>query len=201
MILKLYREQTSERDLNKVCDVLHSDGVVIYPTDSLYALGCAIDSPKGVEKLRKLTGKDIKELSIIFNDISTMAEYCRIDNATFKILKRNLPCAITFILKASSRIPDRIIGKRKTIGARIPDNAIARAMVDMLGVPILTTSLKGDADDEDEYLTDPELIHEKWGNRVDLVIDGGVGYITPTTIVDLSSEEVEIIREGDTELL
>ncbi|MFR9594325.1 MAG: Sua5/YciO/YrdC/YwlC family protein, partial [Rikenellaceae bacterium] len=113
-----------------MCSVLHSDGVVIYPTDSVYALGCAINSPKGVDKLRKLTGKDIKEFSIIFNDISTMAEYCRIDNATFKILKRNMPCAITFILRASSRIPDRIIGKRKTIGARIPDNSIVRAMVD-----------------------------------------------------------------------
>ncbi len=199
MILKLYKDKTSERELSKVCDVLHSDGVVIYPTDSVYALGCAINSPKAVEKLRKLTGKDVKELSIIFNDISTMAEYCRIDNATFKILKRNMPCAITFILKASSRIPDRIIGKRKTIGARIPDNAIARAVVDMLGVPMLTTSLK--SDDEDEYLTDPELINEKWGGKVELVIDGGVGYITPSTIVDLSDGEVEIIREGDSELL
>ncbi|MFI3301548.1 MAG: L-threonylcarbamoyladenylate synthase [Rikenellaceae bacterium] len=200
MILKLYKEQTSHRDLNKVCSVLHSDGVVIYPTDSVYALGCAINSPKGVDKLRKLTGKDIKEFSIIFNDISTMAEYCRIDNATFKILKRNMPCAITFILRASSRIPDRIIGKRKTIGARIPDNSIVRAMVDALGVPMLTTSLKSDYD-YDEYLTDPELINEKWGDKVDLVIDGGIGYITPTTVVDLSDGEVEIIREGEAELL
>ncbi len=199
MILKLYKKQTSERDLNRVCSVLHSDGVVIYPTDSLYALGCAIDSPKGIEKLKRLTGKDIKEFSIVFNDISTMAEYCRIDNATFKILKRNLPCAITFVLKASSRIPDRIIGKRKTIGARIPDNVITRAIVDTLGVPMLTTSLK-DEDDEG-YLTDPELINEKWGSRVDLVVDGGVGCMTPSTVVDLSDGEVEIIREGDVELL
>ncbi|MFI3282722.1 MAG: L-threonylcarbamoyladenylate synthase [Rikenellaceae bacterium] len=199
MIIKLYKEQTSQRDLSRVCDVLRNDGVVIYPTDSVYAMGCAVDSPKGVEKLKKLTGKDVKELTIVFNDISTMAEYCRIDNATFKILKRNLPGAITFILKASSRIPDRIIGKRKTIGARIPDNAISRAMVESLGVPMLTTSLKDDG--EEEYLTDPELIDEKWGDRVDLIVDGGVGYVTPTTVVDISDGSVEILREGDCELL
>ncbi len=199
MLLKLYKEQTSERDLAKVCDVLRSGGVVIYPTDSLYAVGCAVDSPKGVDKLKRITGKDIKELSIVFNDISTMAEYCRIDNSTFKILKRNLPGAITFVLKASSRIPDRIIGKRKTIGVRIPDNAITRAMVSALGVPMLTTSLKDD--DEHEYLTDPELIDEKWGDRVDMVVDGGYGYITPSTVVDLSSDEVEILRQGEAELL
>ncbi|MFR9591387.1 MAG: L-threonylcarbamoyladenylate synthase [Rikenellaceae bacterium] len=199
MLLKLYKEQTSERDLAKVCDVLHSGGVVIYPTDSVYAIGCAVNSPKGVDKLKKLTSKDVKELSIVFNDISTMAEYCRIDNSTFKILKRNLPGAITFVLKASSRIPDRIIGKRKTIGVRIPDNAIARAIVSTLGVPMLTASLNDD--DEQEYLTDPELIDEKWGDRVDIVVDGGYGYVTPSTVVDLSEGDVEILRQGDVELI
>ncbi|MFI3293762.1 MAG: L-threonylcarbamoyladenylate synthase [Rikenellaceae bacterium] len=199
MLLKLYKEQTSERDLAKVCDVLHSGGVVIYPTDSVYAIGCAVNSPKGVDKLKKLTSKDVKELSIVFNDISTMAEYCRIDNSTFKILKRNLPGAITFVLKASSRIPDRIIGKRKTIGVRIPDNAIARAIVSTLGVPMLTASLNDD--DEQEYLTDPELIDEKWGDRVDMVVDGGYGYVTPSTVVDLSEGDVEILRQGDVELI
>lgn len=199
MLLKLYKERTSERDLAKVCDVLHSGGVIIYPTDSVYAIACAVDSPKGVDKLKRLTGKDIKELSMIFNDISTMAEYCRIDNSTFKILKRNLPGAITFILKASSRIPDRIIGKRKTIGVRIPNNAIARAIVSTLGVPILTTSLKDDG--EQEYLTDPELIDEKWGDTTDIVVDGGYGYIIPSTVVDLSQDEIEIVRQGEAEIL
>ncbi len=198
MLIKLYSEQTSEKELNRVCDVLHSGGVVIYPTDSVYALGCAIDSAKGVDKLKKLTGKDVRELSVVFNDISTMSEYCRIDNATFMILKRNLPGAITFILKASSRIPDRVISKRKSIGVRMPDNNITRAIVETLGVPMLTTSLK---DEEFEYLTDPELIEEKWGDRVDMVVDGGYGDTTPSTIVDLSAGEVEIVREGDVELL
>lgn len=198
MIVKLYKDNTSEKDLQRVCDTLRGDGVIIYPTDSVYAMGCAIDSPKAVEKLKKLTGKDVKELAVIFNDISTMAEYCRIDNATFKLLKRNLPGAITFILRASSRIPDKVLAKRKSIGVRIPDNRIARSIVESLGVPILTTSLKSDG--EDEYLTDPELIHEEWGSRVDLVVDGGFGQITPTTIVDISEGEIEIIREGDVEL-
>ncbi|MFR9603377.1 MAG: L-threonylcarbamoyladenylate synthase [Rikenellaceae bacterium] len=199
MILKLYKEQTSERDLGRVCDTLRGDGVVIYPTDSVYALGCAIDSPKAIEKLKKITGKDVKEFSIIFSDISSMAEYCRIDNATFKILKRNTPCAITFVLKASSRIPDRVIGKRKSIGARIPDNAIARSIVCSLGVPMLTSSLKDDG--EQEYLTDPELIGEKWGDRVDMVVDGGYGSVTPSTVVDLSEGDIEILRQGDVELI
>ncbi len=198
MFVKLYKDNTSEKDLQRVCDTLRGDGVIIYPTDSVYAMGCAIDSPKAVEKLKKLTGKDVKELAVIFNDISTMAEYCRIDNATFKLLKRNLPGAITFILRASSRIPDKVLAKRKSIGVRIPDNRIARSIVESLGVPILTTSLKSDG--EDEYLTDPELIHEEWGSRVDLVVDGGFGQITPTTIVDISEGEIEIIREGDVEL-
>ncbi len=198
MLLKLYHQQTSERDLRRVCDVLRAGGVVIYPTDSLYAYGCAIDSAKGVDKLKNLTGKDVKELSMIFGDISTMSEYCRIDNSTFKILKRNLPSPITFILKASSRIPDRVIAKRKSIGVRIPDNSIVRAIVEMLGVPLLTSSLK---DEEYEYLTDPELIYEKWGDRVDMVVDGGYGTITPSTVVDLSGDEVEIIREGEAELI
>ncbi len=198
MIVKLYKDNTSEKDLQRVCDTLRGDGVIIYPTDSVYAMGCAIDSPKAVEKLKKLTGKDVKELAVIFNDISTMAEYCRIDNATFKLLKRNLPGAITFILRASSRIPDKVLAKRKSIGVRIPDNRIARSIVESLGVPILTTSLKSEG--EDEYLTDPELIHEEWGSRVDLVVDGGFGQITPTTIVDISEGEIEIIREGDVEL-
>ncbi len=200
MLIKLYHQQTSERDLRRVCEVLRSGGVVIYPTDSLYAYGCAIDSPKGVDKLKKLTGKDVKELSMIFGDISTMSEYCRIDNSTFKILKRNLPSPITFILKASSRIPDRVIAKRKSIGVRIPDNSIARAIVEMLGVPLLTSSLK-DENEEYEYLTDPELIEERWGDIVDMVVDGGYGSVTPSTVVDLSGDEVEIIREGEAELI
>lgn len=198
MILKLYSNNTSQRDIDRICDILKGGGVMIYPTDSLYAFGCAIDSPKAVERVKQLTGKDTSDMSLMFNDISSMAEYCRIDNATFKLLKRNLPGAITFILRASSRIPDKVIAKRKTIGACIADNAIARAIVESLGAPIFTTSLK--SVDEVEYIVDPELIHEQWGRQVDIVIDGGIGLTTPTTIVDISDGDVEVVREGEAEL-
>ncbi len=200
MIVKLYRENTSEKELQRVCDILKDGGVVIYPTDSLYAIGCAISSMKGVDKLRKLSGKDSKDLTIIFCSISSISEYCKVDNSTFKLLKRNTPGAITFILKSLSRIPDKVVAKRKTIGARIPDNEIARGIVEMLGEPMLSTSLKID-NDEEEYLTDPELIHEKMANLVDCVVDGGIGENTPSTIVDLSEGEVEILRQGDADII
>ncbi|MFI3304418.1 MAG: L-threonylcarbamoyladenylate synthase [Rikenellaceae bacterium] len=199
MIIKLYKESTSEKELQRVCNILRDGGVVIYPTDSLYAIGCAIGSGKGVEKLRKLSGKDSRDLTIIFDSISSIAEYCKVDNATFKLLKRNTPGAITFILKSLSRIPDKVVAKRKTIGARIPDNAIARGIVEMLGEPLLSTSLKSDV--EEEYLTDPELIHDMMGGQVECVIDGGIGENTPSTVVDLSEGDVEILRQGDADII
>ncbi len=145
-------------------------------------------------------GKDSRDLTLIFSSISSISEYCKVDNATFKLLKRNTPAAVTFILKSLSRIPDKVIAKRKTIGARIPDNAIARGLVELLGVPLLSTSLKSDVA-EQEYFTDPELIHEMWGHEVDCVIDGGVGEDTPSTIVDLSEGEIEILRQGEVEII
>lgn len=198
MIIKLYKESTSERDLQRICEILRGGGVVIYPTDSVYAMGCAISSTKGIEKLRQLSSKESKELALIFNSISSISEYCKVDNTTFKLLKRNTPAAVTFILKSLSRLPDRVVAKRKTIGVRIPNNNIPRALVEMLDEPLLTTSLKSDC--EQEYLTDAELIHEEWGNRVDCVIDGGVADNIPSTIVDLSSGDVDIIRQGEFEL-
>lgn len=199
MIIKLYRDNTSEKELQRICRLLQDGGVVIYPTDSVYALGCAIGSAKGVDKLRKLSGKDSKEMTIVFDNISSIAEYCKVDNSTFKILKRNTPGAITFVLKSLSRIPDKVAAKRKTIGARIPDNAIAHALIEMLGEPLLSTSLKSDV--EEEYLTDPELINEMWGDQVDCVIDGGIGENIPSTVVDLSEGEVDILRQGECEII
>lgn len=198
MIIKLYKNNTSERDLQRVCDILAGGGVVIYPTDSLYAIGCAVGSSKGVDRLRQLSNKDSKEMSLIFSSISSVSEYCKVDNATFKLLKRNTPGAITFIMKSLSRLPDRVVAKRKTIGVRIPDNKITRSLVELLGEPLLSTSLKGD---EEEYLTDPELIHDVWSNQVDCVIDGGIGNNTPSAIVDVSGDEVEILREGEVEII
>lgn len=198
MIIKLYRDNTSERDLQRVCDLLRGGGVVIYPTDSVYAIGCAIGSSKGVDRLRQLSGKDSKDLTIIFDSISSISEYCKVDNATFKLLKRNTPAAVTFILKSLSRIPDKVVAKRKTIGVRIHNNMIARAIVEQLGEPLLSTSLKSDV--EEEYLTDPELIYEMWGTQVECVVDGGLGQNTPSTIVDVSDGELEIVRQGEFEI-
>lgn len=198
MIVKLYKENTSERDLQKVCDTLKNGGVVIYPTDSVYAMGCSVGSSKGVDRLRQLSGKDSKEMSLIFGSISSVSEYCKVDNATFKLLKRNTPGAITFIMKSLSRLPDKVVAKRKTIGVRIPNNNITRSLVELLEEPILSTSLKSE---EDEYLTDPELINEMLGNQVDCVIDGGIGNTTPSAIVDVSGDEIEILREGEVEII
>ncbi len=199
MIIKLYNESNSERELQRICDILRDGGVVIYPTDSVYAMGCAISSAKGIDNLRQLSGKDSKSLTLIFSSISSVSEYCKVDNATFKILKRNTPGAITFVLKSLSRLPDRVVAKRKTIGVRLPNNEIVSSLVELLGEPLLSTSLKNESDDQ-EYLTDAELIHEMWGDRVACVIDGGYGTDEPTTIVDLSSGEVEIVRQGEMEL-
>ncbi len=202
MKIKLYSNNTSEKELQRVCDILENGGVVIYPTDSVYAMGCAVNSNKGIEKLNKLSGKSSRELSLIFSSISSVSEYCKVENSIFKVLKRNTPGAFTFIMKSLSRLPDKVVAKRKTIGVRLPDNHITQQIVEMMGVPLLTTSLKNDDERiEDEYLIDPELIYELWGERVDCVVDGGIAYNTPSTVVDLSEGEVEIIREGEGELI
>ena len=202
MKIKLYSNNTSEKDLQRVCDVLNGGGVVIYPTDGVYAMGCAVNSTKGIEKLNKLSEENSRELSLIFSSISSVSEYCKVENSVFKVLKRNTPGAFTFILKSLSRLPDKVVAKRKTIGVRLPDNPITQQIVEMMGVPMLTTSLKNSsADIEVEYLVDPELIYEQWGDRVDCVVDGGIASDTPSTVVDLSEGEIEIIREGEGELI
>ncbi len=199
MIVKLYSKNTSEKDLARICEVMEAGGVVIYPTDSVYAFGASIKSAKAIERLKELTGKNLDELSIVCSSISQVAEYCRIDNTEFKILKRNLPGAITFILRSTQRIPEKAIGKRKSIGVRIPDNDITIALIERLGAPIVSASVK--SGDEQEYTTDPELIHDQWGDRVALVVDGGIGSVTPTTIAELLEGEVSIIREGAKEIV
>lgn len=136
---------------------------------------------------------------MVFSGLAQVAEYCRVDNAVFRVLKRNLPGPFTFILPASSRVPDKALERRQTIGVRIPANPIARAIVEMLGCPLVTTSVR-DEDDVVEYTTDPELIHERYGREVALVIDGGTGDNVPTTVVDLTDGEPEILREGKGEL-
>lgn len=199
MLVKIYGDNPSERELKRVVEALERDGIVIYPTDSVYAFGCSLRSAKAVERLRRLRGRSEAPLTVVFHDIAQVAEYCRVDNAVFRILKRNLPGPFTFLLPASSRVPDKALERRRTIGIRIPAHPVARAVVEALGCPMITASVKDD-DEVVEYTTDPELIEERYGREVSLVIDGGIGDNVPTTVVDLTGGEPEIVREGRAEL-
>ena len=201
MLVKIYPENPNEREINYVVDILKNDGIIIYPTDTVYAMGCSLSSKKAQTRLMGIKGVDKKtaNFSLICEDLSHLSDYAKVDNYTFKLLKKNLPGAFTFILPASGKVPDKFLGKRKTVGLRIPDNSIVIELVKMLGSPLLTTSIKSD-DDIIEYITDPELIHENYSNLIDIVIDGGIGGIEPSTVVDCTDGEPEIIRQGKSEL-
>jgi tRNA threonylcarbamoyl adenosine modification protein (Sua5/YciO/YrdC/YwlC family) len=198
MIVRIYPENPNERELLKVVDILKRGGVIIYPTDTVYGLGCDINSKKAVERIAQIKGLKVEKanLSIICYDLSHITDYAKhVDNKTFKMMKKGLPGPFTFILEASNLIPKIFTAKKKTIGIRIPDHSIPRELVRLLSNPIVTTSIH-DEDDIIEYSTDPELIHEKFENIVDCVIDGGFGNQTASTIVDCSSGEIEVIRQG-----
>ncbi len=195
MVVRIYEENPSPRHLERVADLLERGGVVVFPTDSLYAFGCSLLSARGVERLQRLRGKASARMSVVFASIGQVAEYCKLDDEAFRILRRNFPGPFTFILNTSSRVPSKAAGKRRTIGVRIPDNGVARAIVERLGAPLLATSLPVD-EAEPEQVTNPELIDERYGQEVDLVIDGGEGGDVPTTVVDLTTVPPEIIREG-----
>ncbi len=203
MLLKVYEENPAHNVIRQVVKVLKSGGLVIYPTDTVYALGCDISNHKAIERLAKVKGIDYKkaQFSFICYDLSSLSEYSKpIGNNVFKVMKRNLPGPFTFILEASNMVPKILKSKKKTVGIRVPDNNIIREIVKELGNPVLTTSIRDD-DDIIEYLTDPELIHEKYENIAEIVIDGGYGNTTASTIVDCTSGDIEIIREGVQELL
>lgn len=196
-IIKIYNENPNEKQIAKVVQVLRSGGLVIYPTDTVYGLGCDITNTKALEKIAKIKGVKLEKanFSFICSDLSNLADYVKqIDTATFKILKRALPGPYTFILPGNNDLP-KDFKKKKTVGIRVPDNNIARMIVEKLGNPIVSTSIH-DEDDVIEYTTDPELIFEKWQNIVDLVVDGGYGDNTASTVIDLSGTEPVIIREG-----
>lgn len=200
MLIKLYNENPNQREIDKIVSALHDGGIVIYPTDTLYAIGCDALNVRAVEKICNLKGinPEKSNLSIICNDLSIMSEYAKVDTPTFKLMKRNLPGPFTFILTTTSSLP-KIYKKKKTVGIRVPDNNIIREIVAMLGNPVLSTSVK-DENDEIEYTTNPELIHEKWQDFAEIVIDGGIGGIEPSTVVDCTSGEPVIIRQGKGEL-
>lgn len=198
MFVKLYNENPNEKDIRMIADKLRKGAVIIYPTDTVYAIGCDIKNGKALERVAKIKGVKLAKanFSVICSDLSHLSDYCKqIDNSTFKLLKRTLPGAYTYILNANSTVPKIFNAKKKTIGIRVPDNNIARDIVKELGSPIVTTSLRDD-DEIIEYTTDPELIFEKYQNEVDIVINGGYGGNVGSTIVDLTSGYPDIIREG-----
>ncbi len=198
MLLKIYPENPNRNHIRKVVDVLEEGGIIIYPTDTVYAMGCDIRATKSIEKIARLKGLNPTnpDLSIIFLNMSHLAEYTIIrDNNVFKLLKRNLPGPFTFIVRANNQIPKIFKNKKKTVGIRIPDNNIVMELVRELGRPIITTSIH-DQDDVIEYTTDPELIYEKYREFADVVIDGGYGKNEASTVVDCTSGEIDIVRQG-----
>jgi len=203
MIAIIHPDNPDQRKIKQVVEILNRGGVIIYPTDTVYALGCSLHKKRAIEKLAQLKGVKLKKsnFSIIFNDLSHLAEYTKpIDRATYKILNKNLPGPFTFVLTASNQIPKLFETNKKTIGIRIPDNKIVKAIVQELGHPLVTTSLHNE-DDILEYCTDPYLIQEKWEKQVDIIIDGGFGKNEASTVVNLANGDIEIIRQGIGELI
>ena len=195
--IKLYKENPNHRQVDHVVNILKRGGLAIYPTDTVYSLGCDITSVKALERVAQIKGVklDKANFSFVCHDLSNLSDYVKqIDNTTFKLLKRALPGAYTFILPGARTLPNPF-KKKKTVGIRIPDNNITLELVRQLGNPIVSTSIY-DEDEIIEYTTDPELILEKWGHLVDVVIDGGYGGNEASTIIDLSDGEPEIVREG-----
>lgn len=197
MLLKLYENNNNPADLQQIIDILNDGGIIIYPTDTMYAIGCHGLKERAIERICRLKDIDPKKnnLSIICYDLSKVSEYAKVDNATFKLMKRNLPGAFTFILNGTTRLP-KIFRNRREVGIRMPDNPIIQEIARLLDAPIMTTTLPYDEKEDIEYRTDPELIDEKFGEIVDLVIDGGIGGTEGSTIVNFTHDGVEIVRQG-----
>ncbi len=195
--IKIYEENPNPREVQRVVDCLRSGGLIIYPTDTVYGLGCDITNNRALERIAQIKGVKLAKanFSFICKDLSNLSDYVKqIDNSTFKLLKRLLPGAYTFVLPGNNNLPT-VFKKKKTVGIRVPDNTICTAIVEELGNPIVSTSIY-DEDEVIEYTTDPELILEKWDNLVDIVIDGGYGDNMPSTVIDLTSGTPVLIREG-----
>jgi len=196
-LIKIYKENPNPKEIDKVVKVLQNGGLIIYPTDTVYGLGCDITNTKALERIAKIKGVKLEKanFSFICNDLSHLSDYVKqIDTSTYKLLKRALPGPYTFVLPGSKSLPN-VFKKKKTVGIRVPDNAIALEIVKALGNPIVSTSIH-DEDDVIEYTTDPELIFEKWQHKVDLVIDGGYGDNEASTVIDLRDSEPLVLREG-----
>lgn len=199
MILSIHPENPQERKLDHAVEILKQGGVIIYPTDTVYGLGCDIHSKKGIEQICRIKNMNPKkaEFSIICTDISEVSDYTyQLSNKTFKLLKRTLPGPYTYILKANNELPSTFRASKKTIGIRIPDNKVAIRLAERLGNPIISTSMNKFEDEIREYYTNPELIHEKYENVVEAVIDSGMGGLEPSTVINAESDDWDVIREG-----
>lgn len=198
MLIKIYPENPNPKAIEQAVEVLKKGGIIIYPTDTVYGLGCDITNQKAIERICKIRGikPEKANFSFICSDLSHISDFIKpIDTTVFRLLKKALPGPFTFIFNANNNVPKLLSSNKKTVGIRVPDNNIAREIVRILGNPILSTSIKDD-DEMIEYSTDPELIHEKYEDLVDLVIDGGYGDNLASTVVDCTSGEFEVIREG-----
>jgi tRNA threonylcarbamoyl adenosine modification protein (Sua5/YciO/YrdC/YwlC family) len=197
MLLNIHPDTPDPKRMKQAVDVLKDGGVIIYPTDTVYSIGCDAMNAKAVARVAEIKGlkSDQAKFSLICYDLSHISNYARIETADYKLMKKNLPGAFTFILNGSSALPKLFKNKKKEVGIRVPNNNIARGLVELLGNPLIATSVH-DEDEILEYTTDPELIHEKYGKRVDMVINGGYGNNEASTIVDLTGSEPEIVREG-----
>ncbi|MDR0711276.1 MAG: threonylcarbamoyl-AMP synthase [Prevotellaceae bacterium] len=202
MFLSIHPSNPNVREVAQVADVLRQGGVLICPTDTVYAFMCALSSKKAYEMLLRIKGVKEKDanFSFVFPNLSYLSDYAKVDNQTFRVLKQNLPGAFTFILKASGKVPDKLQNRRKSIGVRIPNNRIVLALLEQLTCPLLTTSIKS-SDEVLEYPTDPNELYEQYGKLVDVVINGGIGGNIPSTIVNCTVQPYELVREGKGELV
>ncbi len=200
--IKLYAKQPDPRRIEQIVKALRGGAVIIYPTDTVYGMGCDIHNARAVERVARLKGikPNKNDFSFICYDLSHIADYARVGNQAFKVMKRLLPGPFTFLLDATTHVPKLLNTNKKTVGIRVPDNDIPRQIVHQLGNPIITTSIR-DEDEIIEYSTDPELIYEKFGNLVDIVIDGGYGGNVASTIIDATTDEFTIVRQGLGEFL
>lgn len=199
MLLEIHPVNPQEKYIIQVVESLKQGGIVIFPTDTVYALGCSLYQPKAVERIARIKGikTDKAKFSILTDGMSNLSEFTKpIANNVFRLMKKVLPGPYTFILPASTKVPGMFESKKKTIGFRVPDNTILQMIIARLGHPLVSTSLHSDDDDYLEYVVNAELIYEKYENLVDFVIDGGPGGIEPSTILDCTGDDIEIIREG-----
>ena len=202
MLVRLFEDNPNDREIRKIVELLRNGGVIIYPTDTIYAIGCDINSVKAVQRVSAIRGVKAEKanFSMICKDLGNIAAYAKVSNEEFRLMKQYLPGPYTFVLPATSKLPNVLRNRRKTIGIRIPKNFIVQAIVEELGGPLLTTSVKATEGEVEEYITDPELIHEKYNRLVDLVIDGGYGNNIPSTVIDCTGDEIVVTRQGLGEL-